>query len=236
MEFVRLSAGTFLMGSPTDEAGRETQEVQHEVVLSNDFYLATTEVTQAQWTAVMGVNPSRFADCPNCPVEEVSAIDIDRFIARIGAEEGVDFRLPTEAEWEYACRGGRTTPFGGGSELTTDEANFDGNYPLAGSPTGQFRERTTPVATFAPNDFGLFDMSGNVWEWTSDQHCEYPAASITDPNGVCGTELRVIRGGSWLFGADSARCALRYTHRPGDVGPSLGLRLARDVQGQRGEG
>ncbi len=226
-EFVRIPAGSFLMGSPLDEPGREAQERQHEVVLSRPFYLATTEVTQAQWESVMGANPSRFADCSKCPVEEISAHEIESFLARASTLEGVDFRLPTEAEWEYACRAGTESVFGIGDELDTDHANYDGHYPLAGQAAGEFRQRTMPVASFAANPWGLFDMNGNVWEWTADLYCEYPAGQVEDPLGSCASALRVIRGGSWVFGADSARCALRYTHRPQDVGPSLGFRLAR---------
>ncbi len=227
-EFVRVPAGSFRMGSPHDELGREEQEIQHEVVLSRPFYLAVTEVTQVQWGKVMGTNPSRFADCPDCPVEEVSAHQIEAFLGRVSELEGVGLRLPTEAEWEYACRAGTETVFGIGDEVDTDRANYDGHYPLAGQPVGEFREHTTPVASFPANPWGLFDMNGNVWEWTADQHCEYPAGQVTDPLGACATELRVIRGGSWVFGADSARCALRYTHRPQDVGSSLGFRLVRE--------
>jgi len=226
-EFVRIPAGTFLMGSERDEPGREAQERQHEVTLSRSFYLARTEVTQAQWQRVMGTNPSRFADCPDCPVEEISAHEIELFLTRASDLEGVNFRLPTEAEWEYACRAGTDTVFGIGDELDTDHANYDGHYPLVDQPAGEFRERTTPVGSFSANPWGLFDMNGNVWEWTADLHCEYPAGQITDPRGSCATAFRVIRGGSWIFGADSARCALRYTHRPEHVGPSLGFRLAR---------
>jgi len=229
-EFVRIPAGSFMMGSPPDEAGREAQERLHEVTLSRPFYLAVTEVTQLQWEKVMGTNPSRFVACPDCPVEWISAHEIELFLARAGELEGVSFRLPTEAEWEYACRAGTRTVFGIGDEVGTDSANYDGHYPLAGQPVGEFRERTLSVASFPANAWGLFDMNGNVWEWTADPHCEYSAEHVIDPLGSCTTELRVIRGGSWVFGADSARCALRYTHRPQDVGPSLGFRLARQEE------
>lgn len=235
-EFVRLPAGVFLMGSPVGEPGREAQEVQHEVALSESFYLATTEVTQEQWRVVMATSPSRFEGCATCPVEEISAPDVEEFLRRLSELEGVRFRLPTEAEWEYGCRAGNASAFGVGDTLDTGQANFDGNYPLAGEPVGEFRGRTTPVASFPANAWGLFDMSGNVWEWTSDLHCEYSAGAVVDPRGVCAGSLRVIRGGSWVFGADSARCALRYTHRPQDVGPSLGFRLARGLTSEEDTG
>jgi formylglycine-generating enzyme required for sulfatase activity len=139
------------------------------------------------------------------------------------------FRLPTEAEWEYACRAGSAKAFGASDVLTTDDANFDGDYPLAGQPKGRNRRSTITVGSFRPNAWGLYDMSGNVWEWTSDDYAPYPGASAPDTPAF-SLRRKVIRGGSWLFGADSARCGLRYTHRPQDRGPSLGLRLAHDVE------
>jgi formylglycine-generating enzyme required for sulfatase activity len=176
----------------------------------------------------MGTNPSQFASCgPECPVERVTFFDVQSFIERLNARSTwPGFRLPTEAEWEYACRAGGSAAFGGDvTSLSASEANVDGRYPYAGAAPGGYRGSTAPVGSFAPNRWGLFDMSGNVWEWTADRHCPYPARA-TDPIGTCESAYRVIRGGSWHFGADSARCGLRYTHRPQDRGFSLGVRLA----------
>lgn len=201
MAFTRIPAGTFLMGTPADEPGREPQERQHQVTIPKDFYLATHEVTQAQWTRIMRVNPARFGGCPACPVENVTYFDVQDFIRRLNATTpwpGV--RLPTEAEWEYACRAGGRQAYGAAASLSRSRANISGT-------------RTMPVGSFPANAFGLFDMSGNVWEWTADDH---------------SPGLKVIRGGSWRFDADSARCGLRYTHRPRDKGYSLGVRLAHD--------
>jgi len=229
--FVRLPAGEFWMGSPEDEPDREAQEVRHRVRISRPFEIGRTEVTQVQWLRVMGTSPSRSSECgPDCPVEQVSWNDVQRFLARLGELAGESFRLPTEAEWEYACRAGTTSAFATGATLGRDQANFDERVPVPGEPAGAPYGAPTPVASFPPNAWGLYDLHGNVWEWTADEHCPYPEDGVAvDPLGACGAELKVIRGGSWRFGADSARCALRYTHRPEDDGPSLGFRVARDV-------
>lgn len=233
MEFVLLPAGEFLMGSPEDVIGREPQEVLHRVRITQPFHMSRTEVTQAQWVKVMGTNPSHFPECANCPVENVSWFGVQEFIARLNDKTEKSFRLPTEAEWEYACRAGATSPFHTGENLTTDQANYDGRYPYPGQARGVYRERTTEVASFEPNSWGLYDMHGNVWEWCGDWHCSYPeGGEVDDPLGDCDSQLRVIRGGSWYFNADSARCALRYTHRPQDVGPSLGFRLVRETSSE----
>ncbi len=229
LRFVRVPAGSFTMGTPPGVDGREAEEVPHRVTLTRDFYLGQFEVTQGQWTRVMGRNPSHFQACgEDCPVERVSSPDIQAFIGRLAAETGERFRLPTEAEWEYACRSGATTAYATGDRLTTDQANFNGTGPNPGAPAGLYRETPTRVGSFSPNAWGLYDMHGNVWEWTEDEHCPYPDQPVTDPVGRCGAEKRVIRGGSWYFDANSARCGLRYDHRPQDLGFSLGFRLVRD--------
>lgn len=216
MVFARIPAGSFEMGTPAGEPQREPQEQLHSVILSRSFYIGVHEVTQREWTRVMGSNPSTFADCPRCPVERITYLDVEAFLQRLNAASPwPGFRVPTEAEWEYACRAGGHEAYGGRATITTSRANYDG-------------ARTKPVGSYPPNAFGLFDMSGNVWEWTSDEHCPYPAGPVTDPRARCGSGLQVIRGGSWRFGADSARCGLRYTHRPQDRGYSLGVRLAHD--------
>jgi len=228
---VEIPAGRFVMGSQSTEAGRGGDETPHEVMISRPFFLGRTEVTQEQWAAVMGTHPSHFANCgPRCPVESVNFFEIQQFIATLNArpEAALSYRLPTEAEWEYACRSGTTTPFWTGFNLTTDQANYNGRYPYGTSPPGVFRERPTPAGTFAPSPWGLSDMHGNVWEWTSDWYAPYPAGAQTDPRGPASGGKRVIRGGSWFFDANSTRCALRYTHAPADRGFSLGFRLAAD--------
>ena len=226
IEFVRIEAGTFTMGTPAAETGREPQEAPHVVTLSQAFYLGKFEVTQAQWTKVMGENPSEFKTCgPSCPVERVNFRDVEEFIRRLNASGEPGYRLPTEAEWEYACRAGGTEAFGHSSSLSSRDANIDGAYPY-NAPKGGSRTTTTPAGYFPPNAWGLFDMAGNVWEWTADPHCPYPPGPVTDPVASCASDYRVIRGGSWKFDGNSARCGLRYTHRPQDLGYSVGFRLA----------
>lgn len=208
MRFVRIPAGTFIMGSPPD--------VPHRVVISRAYYVSSTEVTQGQWTTVMGSNPSFFKDGgPNLPVERVTWYDVQAFLQRLNARGEGHFRLPTEAEWEYACRAGTKTAYAFGDGLSKNAANFDGHRPAA-------------VASYAPNPWGLYDMHGNVWEWCADEYCPYPNHEVRDPVNQCGSRFKVIRGGSWYFGADSARSALRYTHEPQWKGFSIGFRVVLD--------
>ena len=229
MTFVRIPAGTFTMGSPADEPGRDNDETQHQVTISRPFSLQTTEVTQGQWKTVMGGNPSYFKDCGDpCPVEQVSWNDVQEFIRKLNEREGTNkYRLPTEAEWEYAARAGTTTPFHTGSCLTTDQANFDGNYPLSGCSKGEFRQKTVRAGNFAPNAWGLYDMHGNVWEWCQDWKGDYPSGSVTDPEGPSSGSGRVLRGGSWLGDAKLCRSALRLDGDPTVRDGSVRFRLVR---------
>jgi formylglycine-generating enzyme required for sulfatase activity len=215
MEFALLPAGQFVAGSPSTEAGHQQDEVLYPVQIARPFYMATHEVTAREWAAVM--NPGGAVPNPaleNLPVVNVNWHEARQFLDRVNAGRPWRLRLPSEVEWEYACRAGTTTPYSTGSRLSTSDANYNGDYPLPGQAAGENRGKVTPVGSFAPNAWGLFDMHGNVWEWTNDAYDE---------------ARKVIRGGSWRFNADSARCALRYTHRPQDRGDSLGLRLVRDV-------
>jgi formylglycine-generating enzyme required for sulfatase activity len=227
MRFVMIRPGTFEMGTPPDEDKREEQEKLHRVHLTRPYLIGQYEVTQAEWRHVMGRNPSFFRNCDRCPVEQVSWLDVQEFLARLNQLSQPGFRLPTEAEWEFACRAGGPHPFGTRDTLGSDDANINGNFPY-NAPAGLFLQRTTPVGSFTASDWGLFDMSGNVWEWVQDEHCPYAEGTSSDPVGTCGSPRRVIRGGSWRFDGGSARCGLRYTHRPQDKGDSLGVRLVRD--------
>jgi formylglycine-generating enzyme required for sulfatase activity len=230
MSFVELPAGRFRMGSSPEERGREPGETPHEVLLPRPFLLGRTEVTQAQWEQVMGSRPSWFAACgPDCPVERVSWYEVQDFVARLSALSGLAFRLPTEAEWEYACRAGSAGPFAFGRWITSEQANFDGRYPYPGAPPSGNLGRPAPVASYPPNAWGLFDLHGNVWEWVADEVCPLSALPAVAPFRLCGSGLRGIRGGSWAFDGNSARCALRYTHRPEDRGYSIGFRVARSL-------
>ena len=228
MRFIKVEPGRFVMGSPVNESGREAQEKQHNVSLSRPFWLGAFEVTQRQWQLVMGANPSHFRlDGDSRPVENVTWFEVQDFLARLTRQgAGSRFRLPTEAEWEYACRAGSAAAYGTGPALTHADANFAESPESAAEGRGE----TKDVGSFPPNAWGFHDMHGNVWEWTADEYCPYADEAVTDPVSACHSPLKVIRGGSWYFGADSARCALRYTHRPQDRGFSLGFRVVRERQ------
>ncbi len=229
-KFVLIPAGTFMMGSPIDEPGRDGYEsTQYQVTISRAFFMQTTEVTQGQWKKVMGGNPSRFSDCgDDCPVEQVSWNDAQEFIQKLNSIEGTDkYRLPTEAEWEYAARAGTTTPFNTGNCLTTDQANYDGNYPLSGCTKGGHQQRTVRVGSFAPNSWGLYDMHGNVWEWVQDWKGNYPTGSVTDPKGPSIGKFRMCRGGSWNQNAWVCRSAFRFYSFPSLRKDHRGFRLVR---------
>jgi formylglycine-generating enzyme required for sulfatase activity len=227
--FVRLPAGHFDMGSAPDARGHEPGERRHAVTLSRPFYLQRTEVTQAQWLLVMGENPASFRQCgEDCPVESVNLHQVEGFLVELNRLTGESFRLPTEAEWEYGCRAGGTAPPWPPAEPgadASDLANVDARYPMPGDSGGEFLGTPTPVGKYPANPWGLFDLHGNVWEWTASPHCPYSEGPAVDPQPSCDSPLRVIRGGSWTFDVASARCETRYTHRPQDSGFSLGFRL-----------
>ena len=181
----------------------------------------------------MGNNPSYFKG-NDLPVEEVSWNDAKEFIRKLNRKEGTDkYRLPTEAEWEYACRAGTTTPFSTGDCISTDQANYNGNYPGSGCSKGVYREKTVAVGSFAPNAWGIYDMHGNVWEWCDDWYGDYPASHATDPKGPSSGSVRVLRGGSWFIYASNIRSAYRYGDNPdfrsypGRWISDIGFRIAR---------
>jgi len=234
MEFVFIPAGKFIMGSHKDEPNRYGDETQHKVVLTKGFYMQTTEITQGQWKAVMGANPSDFKNCGNdCPVENVSWNDVQLFIKKLNQKERIakcqlpTYRLPTEAQWEYACRTGMQTPFAFGKCLSTDQANYDGNYPMPDCSKGEYREKTIPVASLKANKWGLYDMYGNVWEWCQDWKGDYPSGLITDPLGPSSGSIRALRGCSWYNYAGDCRSAYRHYGRPDNRYYGVGARLIR---------
>jgi len=232
-KMVYISPGTFMMGSPSSEPEREKDEKQHRVTLTKGFYMGATEVTQSQWKAIMGNNPSKFKG-DNLPVEQVSWNDCQEFISKLNLQEGGNkYRLPTEAEWEYACRAGTTTPFSTGSCISADQANYDGNCPMQGCSKGIYRKKTIDVASFSPNSWGLYDMHGNVWEWCQDWFGDYPSSHITDSEGLSDGLLRVYRGGSWGYGARRCRSAVRRRFTPGRSRFYLGFRFARTATNVR---
>lgn len=213
MEFVLVPAGEFRMGSTSEDAG-ENEKPLTAVAISRAFYIGKHEVTQKQWVKVMGTNPSDFNDCPDCPVEQISWNDAQAFIRTLNAmEDSKQYRLPTEAEWEYAARGGT-----GGDRYSADLnkiAWYDKNC----------NERPHKVGKKAPNAYGLFDMLGNVYEWVQDWKGPYTGEKATDPKGPARGKFRMIRGGSWETGAKSCRAPHRLDASPGFRIHAVGLRI-----------
>ncbi|MBP5976851.1 formylglycine-generating enzyme family protein [Brasilonema sp. CT11] len=223
LEMVAIPGGTYMMGAPKNEQGsRDSERPQHQVTVQ-PFFMGKYPVTQAQWRAVAALpqvnkeldpNPSYFKG-DDRPVEQISWYDALEFCARlnfrINFTAGRDYRLPREAEWEYACRAGTTTPFYFGETITTDLANYNGNYTYGNAPKGQFcREETTTVGSFPPNAFGLYDMHGNVWEWCADTwHPNYEAAPKDGSVWLDNNDNRLLRGGSWAFNPENCRSAFR---------------------------
>jgi formylglycine-generating enzyme required for sulfatase activity len=227
--FVYIRGGSFTMGSPSYEPGRESDETLHQVKVS-DYYMGKYEVTQAEWESVTGTNPSYFKGV-NLPVESVSWDDCQSFIETLNRKTGKTYRLPTEAEWEYACRAGRTTPFNTGGNLTTDQANYNGYYPYNNNQKGIDRGNTVAVNSFTPNALGLYNMHGNVWEWCSDLFdANYYAVCnakgvVFNPENTATGSYRVIRGGSWTDYAVSCRSAFRSRFTPATRYDYVGFRL-----------
>jgi len=219
MRLVEIKPGRFMMGSPLSEIFRGDDEQQYEATISRAFFLGQTEVTQAQWEAVMGRNPSRFTGDPSRPVEGVSWDDAQEFCRRLSQKTGMNFRLPTEAEWEYACRAGTMTAYSFGNDASRlgEFAWFQGNSD----------ESTKPVGTREPNLWGLYDMHGNVWEWVEDRYGDYPSEATTDPPGRRAGPTRGVRGGSWNYHAPLCRAAFRHNLVPTHRSDFVGFRVAR---------
>ncbi len=226
MEMIYVGSGEFMMGSPTSEDGRYDDETQHQVTLTKGFWLGKYEVTQEQWQSVMGENPSYFKGARN-PVENVSWEDCQKFIEKVNARLNCGARLPTEAEWEYACRAGTTTAYFWGNALNGDKANCDGNYPCGNTQKGRFLQRTTQVGSYDANPWGFYDMHGNVYEWCYDWYDKdyYKNSPTDDPQGPSSGGNRVLRGGCWYGDARNCRSARRFWGRPGDCSDYYGFRL-----------
>ncbi|KOP24585.1 sulfatase-modifying factor protein [Hapalosiphon sp. MRB220] len=230
LEMVQIPGGKFLMGSTDGEKGRQDDESpQHEVTVPS-FFMGKYEVTQAQYQAIMGNNPSKFKG-EKRPVETLSWNDAVEFCKRLSQKTGRTYRLPSEAEWEYAARAGTTTPFYLGETITTDLANYNGNYTYGSAPKGEYRGQTTDVGKFSPNFFGLYDMCGNVFEWCLDKyHNNYGQAPKDGSAWLEGGETyRLLRGGSWNYASDCCRSAGRYYYFPGLDNYYLGFRVAYGV-------
>ena len=232
MEFVYIPPGTFVMGSPPKEYGHDLTERQHVVVFTKGFYMQTTEVTQGEWKAIMGSNPSYFLNCgDDCPVENVSWYDAQEFIERLNEREGTTrYRLPTEAEWEYACRAGTETPFANGGTITKETLFVNPSLGQMGWYYSNSEEATHSVAQKRPNAWGLYDMHGNVWEWCQDWMAQYPFEVSTNPKGPPSGLSRVRRGGSWQEYPVFCRSAYRGSSHPKTKSPSIGFRLVMDLK------
>ena len=229
-----IAPGKFLMGSPETEAGRFRYEgPQHEVTIAEGFWLFDTACTQALWRAVMGKNPSEFKGADR-PVETVSWNDAQKFVEKInGLVPGLNLSLPSEARWEYACRAGTSTPFSFGKNITPEQVNYNGDYPYGAAPKGLYRGETVPVASLPANDWGLYEMHGNVWEWCADAWHESYKGAPTDGSVWDETEAasRVVRGGSWNNYAQDVRSASRFRYEPGNRSDFFGFRCARVQDG-----
>jgi formylglycine-generating enzyme required for sulfatase activity len=227
LDMLWVKPGTFEMGSPPEEEGRQDRETPHTVTLTEGYWLGKHEVTQAQWQKVMGNNPSHFKGA-NRPVEQVSWNSVTSFCEKLTEREskagrlpaGMAYQLPTEAQWEYACRAGTKTAFSFGDELTAKDANY------AYDGWGTRLQRTSDVGEYPANAWGFHDMHGNVWEWTADWYGEYTSGAVSDPVGPADGSYRVTRGGSWYDTASLARSAIRLRLEPAFSCLSLGFRLS----------
>ena len=219
LDMIWIEPGTFTMGSPENELDRDYDEAQHQVTLTKEYWLGKYEVTQAQYEAVMGTNPSKFKGA-NLPVEMISWFDAKEFCATLTKieraagrlPEGYEYTLPTEAQWEYACRAGTTTALNSGKNLSSEEKCPE--MDEVGWYKYNSDEATHPVGQKQPNAWGLYDMHGNVWEWCKDWYGSYPSSAEMDPTGPDSGSDRVLRGGSWYGSASSCRSAIRIYNYP----------------------
>ena len=227
LDMIAIPAGEFVMGSPPEETGRDDDEGPQRTVTIPSFFMGRFQVTQAQYEVVMGQHVSRFQGADR-PVETVSWEDTMAFCEKLSELTGRTYRLPSEAEWEYACRAETTTPFHFGPTITTDLANYDGNYTYGNGPKGTYRQQTTDVGSFPPNAFGLYDMHGNVWERCQDVwHENYEGAPTDGSAWLEGGDQswRVLRGGSWFGSPDVCRSANRFRFPRDDILGNVGFRV-----------
>lgn len=254
-DLILINGGTYLMGSPETEMQRETDEVQHEVTVS-DFYIGRYEVTQKEYEEVMGENPSNF-EGENLPVENVTWYEAIEYCNKLSEKEGLTpvytidgenvswdrsangYRLPTEAEWEYAARAGTTSTFNTENSISDEEANYYGHYPYGieenyftqenlETEPGQYRQTTVEVDSFSPNKWGLYNIHGNVAEWCFDYYGAYDLENTDNPSGPTTGTLRVNRGGGWNDYAKHLRCAYRASTTPDQKMSNIGFRVVRN--------
>ena len=221
------------MGNNSNDENSALSETPHKVSISQDFWLGQFEVTREQWEKIMGDNerhpekPSPFSkDNPHYPVVSKSYYDIQHFIGKLNElSSGCLFRLPSEAEWEYACRAKTNTPFSFGIFISDSLANFNAEIQSKYAKKGVYIGHPLPVGSYPANPWGLYDMHGNVWEWVEDWYAPYPTEKQINPKGPPVGTLKVIRGGSWYFSADNSQSYIRWTHEPGLWGFSIGFRI-----------
>ncbi len=246
---ILIQGGIFNMGSPTDEVERSKDETLHQVTLQS-FYIGIREVTRGEYRHVMGSIPQAAGQADDSlPVTDISWYEAVAFCNALSVQEGLipaytisdsghtvawnkkanGYRLPTEAEWEYACRAGTETPFSTGNNITADEANYYGTYPYNNGIGGRYRERPIPAGSFAPNPWGLYDMHGNVWEWCWDWYGAYVQAPTANPTGPSSGTYRIYRGGGWNDFGRNLRSAYRAACPPENGTFNLGFRLARNA-------
>jgi len=246
IQVVAIPGGSFLMGSPSTEMGRWDREGPQHKVFVSAFYIGATEVTQDQFQAVMGYNPSYFKGNGKRPVEQVSWFDAVDFCNKLSIQKKLEtaydiqgdhvvlkpkskgYRLPTEAEWEYACRAGSKAPFWSGNNIGTDAANYNGDFPYNNGVKGLSRRATTPVGSLKPNAWGLYDMAGNVAEWCGDYYAmQYEDTAARNPTGPSDGIYRVNRGGAWNSDGQLLRSSFRVPEFPERKAYSLGFRVAK---------
>lgn len=231
MKFVWIPPGTCTMGSPQEEKVRNVNEAQHKVTLAKGFYMGVYAVTQEQWKEIMGNTPSHFKGERNLPVEQVSWEDCQEFIKKLREKDKHPYRLPAESEWEFSCRAGTTTPFSFGDTISSDQANYNGKpSPYRTGKNWVYRKKTTAVARFPANAWGLHDMHGNVKQWCQDWYGDDPKNDAIDPQGPNTGEYRVLRGGSWDDYAERCRSAHRAFAEPGRRLSEVGIRLCFFVE------
>lgn len=239
-DFRYLPPGQFLMGAPADEPERnEAEGPQHLVTLTQGLWLADTTCTQALWQALMGDNPSSFAS-EQLPVETVNWDNVQLFLGKLQAclPAGIEAVLPTEAEWEYACRAGTSTIFSFGDNISTAQVNYYGSCSYNNAPPGECRDKTIAVKALPANDWGFYQMHGNVWELCADTMCRYPATPVANPRGASGPDVEsfAVRGGSWLEPAHCARSSRRDQWPRGYRYQDLGFRFALRHMSRVGDG
>jgi len=236
MEFIRVNAGSFMMGSPETEPFRDADEILHKVTIKKPFYLQSAEVTVKQWRAVMGKKIfGRKRGEENAPVVRVSYYDCQNFIQKLRRLDNKKYRLPTEAEWEYACRAGTTTAYSWGNKITCSQAMYSNNTKRNSDCTLFYESmklklnQAAPVKSFAPNAWGFYDMHGNVWEWCSDEYMSYTDSSVRGKYHTMKKEARVRRGGSWFKYGTYLRSANRTYAHPGVKFQTTGFRLVLET-------